>query len=227
MNICLIHKEKNDSSDLVSYLRSSHHVLREVFLQEEELETLARSMVDVIVLDVSSHKGESSDLLFLKKLQDITRTIPVLLVTHATESALYRESMLNAGVDGSIQFPFLKEELFLRLEKLVTKKDTLLFKGTTVITHDVSVNMFNHVVEKKGQELSLTKTEYRILLHLFLHKNALVTTTELSECLSLEPKEDSLSLSIHIYNLRKKIQDCSLIRTIPLYGFTVSDLSSA
>jgi DNA-binding response OmpR family regulator len=223
MNIFLVYKGKKANSELIVHLYNQIHIIQEISLMNTSLDDIHACNADVILFDVSSHKGESNDLLLLEKIQELTKKIPILLVTHSSETALYRESMINGGVDGSIQFPFLEEELFLRLEKLVRKKDSLLFKGTTIHTHDISMNMYSHVVEKKGEKLSLTKTEYRILLHLFLHKNVPVPSVSLSGCLVENSKEVPLSLSVHIFNLRKKIQDLTLIKTVPLYGFTVSD----
>jgi DNA-binding response OmpR family regulator len=76
-------------------------------------------------------------------------------------------------------------------------------------------------VEVEGEKLLLTKTEYSILLHLFLHKNIIVSHKELLSCLDEETSKDTLAINIHIFNLRKKIKNVHLIKTVPLYGFII------
>lgn len=222
MNICLIHKGKNNTSGIEVYLQDSKHVVQEVCLQDNlDLKNIRKP--DVVIFDIISTKGEDNDYLLLKKIQLITESTPVLLATNSNESSKYREFMLDAGVDGCIQTPFLQEELFLRLEKLMKKKNTRFFSGTKIEANNVEIDIKSHRVELEGEKVSLTKTEYSILLHLFLHKDILVTSKELSSCLVEETGQGSSAINIHIFNLRKKIKNIGFIRTVPSYGFMVTN----
>lgn len=223
MNICLIHKGKRNTSGVEKYLSDLSCRVEEIPLIESGFDVLRNCKMDVIIFDVMNHQGDDNDFLLLKKIQEITKSIPILLATNANESSRYRENMLDGGVDGCIQAPFLQEELHLRLEKLAKKRDTLLFSGTNVSASDVQMDIRSHVVQKNGKEISLTKTEHSILFHLFLHKDTLVSSNQLSECLEYEIQEKSSAVNIHILNIRRKLSDFSLIKTVPHYGFSVSD----
>lgn len=223
MNICIIHKGNTNTSAVRSYLQENNDCcVHEISLYEGTLSALYSRPFDIIIFDCITWKGEYTDLFLIKEIRKMVPVVPILLATSSAETASYRETMLDGGVDGCVQTPFLQEELFLRIKKLLSKKSDLLFTGTIVETDEIRMDIRNHIVEHDGEKIELTKTEYSILLHLFLHKNILVSTKELSLCLK-EAGENSLALGIHIFNLRKKINRPSLIKTIPLYGFTVSD----
>lgn len=227
MEICIIHKEKNSLSSLRSNFIDSPHFLKEVCLEETGLNAIGTIVSDVLIFDVTDSPGIYEDSRLIKKIREVTKTIPILLATSNRESSQYREMMLDAGVDGCIQMPFLNEELLLRIEKLVTKKDTLLFLGTKINARNVEIDIRSHTVNTGEGRVPLTKTEYGILFHLFLHKNSIVSNKELFGCLGEKTKEDSSVLNIHICKLRRKIKDVHIIRTIPMYGFTISSIFSA
>jgi two-component system KDP operon response regulator KdpE len=223
MNVIIIHKGSKNSSSVRNYLdRNDEYSFEEISLYDGTLSGLKDIIPDIVIFDSIIWKGDLSDVGLIKEIRKILPRVPILLASSNSESSKYHEEMLNEGVDGCVQVPFLAEELHLRIMKLVSKKNTLLFNGTSIGTEDVTMDIRNHVVAQHGEKVSLTKTEYSILLHLFLHKNVLVSTKELSSCLK-EAGEDSLALGTHIFNLRKKINSPELITTVPLYGFTVSD----
>lgn len=227
MKVCCIYKEENSFLKSENFLNSSFaYEVIFINITDTSLDTLIQCDYDVIVFDVAMSKGELSDAQVVTKIQSYTKSTPILLVTNSNELSKYRECMLDNGVDGCVQVPFLQEELFLRLKKLAQKKGDRLFSGTHIDIAGTIMDIRNHTVVVKKEEIALTKTEYSILLHLFLHKNIIVSTTELASCFQNESKESSLALNVHIFNIRKKIKDTKLIRTIPLYGFIISDRSA-
>lgn len=223
MNICLIHKEKSGPSTLCNFLQSAkkYSVVQFSLYELDALTYIEKNNVDVILLDVISMSDYETDSLFLENIIKGNWNIPVLLATQSNETSKYREKMLDKGVDSCIQLPFLREELFIRLDKLLQKKETLLFSGTKIDANHVEMDIREHTVKTEGEEISLTKTEYGILFHLFLHKNTIVSTKDLSLCLDNQNNIDSHALNIHIFNLRRKIKNMGIIRTVPLYGFMV------
>lgn len=222
MNVCLIHKGKNDTSVIKRYLYNTMHSVQEICLQEiSGFDDLKKIVADIVIFDVITIHGNDGDFLLLEKIKKVVDLTPILLATNNGESSWYREKMLDVGVDGCIQAPFLREELLLRLEKLLRRKNFLLFSGTKIGSNHVEMDIRNHIVEVGGERVNLTGTEYSILFHLFLHKGAVVSNKDLSTYLDEYAKKDSQALNVHIFNLRRKIKDSQLIRTVPLYGFTV------
>lgn len=199
------------------------HTVEEFSFVDSFLHELHLHLYDALIIDVVDGGGHHEDTAMVKNIRTHIGFVPILLATGSGDSPAYRESMLNSGVDSCVQVPFSQDELRLRIAKLVCKKDTLLFEGTCISADDVSMDIRDHIVERRGQQVHLTPTEYSILFHLFLHKNALVSTGELTACLRGGAADDSQAVSIHIHNIRRKVRNERLIRTIPNYGFMVTE----
>jgi len=226
MTICIIHKGGDDASSIGRYFYDSTYQVHEISLQKMPINQITTIIADVIIFDVTDATSNDWDTSFIIHLQKISKATPLLLATGIHETSKYRETMLDVGIDGCIQMPFLSDELFIRLEKLKNKKDSLLFSGTKIEVQNVEIDIRNHIVEVGGEKIPLTKTEYTILRHLLLHKGSIVSNKELSRYLEKEIGQDSVALNIHVFNLRKKMKDVHFIKTVPLYGFMVSNTLS-
>lgn len=220
MNVYLINKEKGNLSTVKEYLSNYDYKIQDLFLTDKDLNIFKNVPADIFVFDMSTNLCGIDDLILVEKIREKIEKKPILLVTNNNESMAFRRNMLDRGVDVCLQFPFLKEELYIRVEKLLKKKNVLLFNNIKINISDISIDIRNHIVEKGGKRIFLTRTEYSILFHLFLHKNSVVATKELLNCLN---NEDSSSLNIHIFNLRKKIGNVNFIKTVPCFGFTISE----
>ncbi len=226
MKICILYKSSKDNLGIAKYLDRDTSTIHRLQISSDTIGMLDNLVTDIIVMDTLHHKGEDQDVSLIKEIREKIKITPILLATGHEESSKYREAMLNSGIDGCIQEPFSKEELRLRMDKLLQKKDVLLFSGTKVQVDDVSMNLQNHTVKKSDKEINLTKTEYSILFHLFLHKNALVKNDDLSIYLGQNTSLDSESIYTHVFNIRKKINNDRLIKTVPNYGFMLSERSA-
>lgn len=223
MHIHILWRGIEYNSTLQEICEAKGHTVVNRTISEIALGELEHPAPDLIMLDMLRVRGERNDNDLVDVIRASYGTIPILLATRHDESPEYRRMMLDAGVDGCIQVPFSPEELLLRAEKLLKKMDTLLFEGTEICVGNVRMNMGAHQVEREGETVNLTRSEYSILFHLFLHKNSIVSYEELGMCVHEEAYVDSSRIGIHIHNLRKKIRDTQLIRTVPLYGYKISE----
>lgn len=224
MHTCIIHKGRKNSGFKEEHLKPhDFSTVQEIFLEEEDLMLLKKIDCDLIIFNAISYDGEITDPFIIRRIREIKKMVPIFLMTHSNTTASYRESMLDEGVDGCVQAPFSHDEFRLRIEKLFKKRNSLLFSGTVIDIRDVCIDIRNHIVKKGGEVVHLTKTEYGILLHLFLHKNLPVSSDNLTQCLGHEILEHSSAINIHILNLRKKLGGSGVIRTIPHYGFSITD----
>jgi two-component system, OmpR family, alkaline phosphatase synthesis response regulator PhoP len=216
MHIYIFHKGKNSFVD--HYLASEENAVLKTPYNERVVEKLATWSGDVIIIDGVGGCGNSADVQRVVQIRSAT-DIPIFLVLGSRDDSSYREQMFNAGVDGCIQVPFMKEELNARLKILVHKKREPLFTGTIISRGDVHMNIHTHEVHIDGERLDLTKIEYGILFHLFLHRHAVVKIEELHRYLHQEAKNTSSVLNVHILNIRKKLGRRKIIETIPQFGF--------
>ena len=176
MRICIVHKGERPL--VTRYFSESEHSIYEVPFSDNHMEKLTLWDVDIVVIDVIQGGESERDLEVVECLQQIT-SIPLFLVAGSSSEAQYREKMFNAGVDGCVQIPFMKEELIARLKILIHKNNYQIFTGTTLASGDVQMNIRTHEVEAGGRKLNLTKIEYSILFHLLLHRQSVVRMDEL------------------------------------------------
>ncbi len=220
MKISLLHRDGVHQPSTLKHLKSNFDVTV-IELREDYLDRLVESDADVIMLDfLSDGMVREDDDILVKGIRSVSRT-PLFLVLTEHAGASYREKMFDSGVDGCIQAPFMKEELFARLS-ILGKKSSLLFTGTTIHARGVYMNLTSHNVSYEGKTLSLTKTEYGILFHLLLNKCSVVRTRELDLYIQNGKSSHSSAVNVHILNIRKKLGSGNVIRTVPHHGFLVS-----
>jgi DNA-binding response OmpR family regulator len=216
MNVCIVYK--GDASFVWKYFAHADGVCAEMMSIDAYRVRVSETQFDIVIFDVVYAKGNECDVETIAEIRHVT-SVPIFLIVGNNEDASYREMMFNAGIDGCIQVPFLKDELFARLKILIKKEKKPLFTGTVVHTHGVCMDIRTHHVVLKGKKLNLTKIEYSILFHLFLHKQSVVSVDELSLYIHSEVGDYPSVLNVHILNLRRKVGKLKIIRTVSQYGF--------
>lgn len=224
MKICVVHKTNRSIVFSDKYLLAENFTLvGDVIYTPSAFFLDFKNAYDAIVIDLITEKQSVSDYEMIKKIRAHNTSVPVLLLLSSDVKSQYREAMLDLGVDGVVQAPFLPEEAFIRIKKLVEKKGNLLFSGTKIITSSLHVDIRKHSVTTGLGEVHLTKTEYGILFHLLMHKNRIVSSSSLLSCLDQSVQKPSSALNIHVLHLRKKLKNLLYIKTVPHYGFLVTD----
>ncbi|MCF7857568.1 MAG: winged helix-turn-helix domain-containing protein [Candidatus Pacebacteria bacterium] len=220
MRICILYK--GGGSLVEKYMPAANYIFHKVSFLDDYQTQLKAFRADIVILDITQSKGDKDDVYVVEQIQQLVK-VPIFLIVGKNEEATYRGLMLDAGVDGCVQVPFMKEELFARLKNLVQKNLERLFRGTVVESRGVHMDIRTHEVEVGGKKLNLTKTEYGILFHLFLHRQSVVNANELRMYINDEIQDYSAALNVHILNLRRKLGRKEVIRTIPHCGFIASE----
>jgi DNA-binding response OmpR family regulator len=91
---------------------------------------------------------------------------------------------------------------------------------------DLTVNTTNRLVKRGGREISLTKTEFEILVLLLKHKHRVLTREAIIEQIWQDQSAiTSHTLDSHITNLRQKLTQGSqrpLIHTVSGIGYRLT-----
>ncbi len=165
----------------------------------EALLMLSSVKPDLILLDLMLPGLSGEEV--LPKIHDI----PVIVVSAKVEVDDKVALLLGGAVD-YITKPFDIKELSARitvaLRNAATSQNTVLSYG------DLQLNTETHGVFAENKEVKLTRTEFAILKLLMQNPKQVISKSAILERISRDtPDCTENSLKIHIFNLRKKLQD--------------------
>jgi DNA-binding response OmpR family regulator len=179
---------------------------------------LEHDPVDVAVIDRNLPDGDGLEL--CKHLRSTHPSTGIIMLTCRGDIA-DRIGGLHAGADDYVAKPFSIEELMARVQSVVrrAKGSPATTSNDTVTFGDLVINPVNRVALFRGVELSLTATEFDLLLFLARNPGRAFSRSELLKTVwgyTLSGYEHTVNT--HITRLRAKLQEDV---TQPRYILTV------
>ena len=165
---------------------------------------LKHILPDVLLLDLGLPDGDGQDLVREVRSQC---SVPILVVSARHQEA-QKVSLLDAGADDYLTKPFSVGELLARIRVALRHRGTALHSATTVHQlDDLSVNLETRVVQRGGQTLHLTPTEFALLARLVRSAGRVVTHRQLlTDVWGAEFTEHTHYLRLYMGQLRAKIE---------------------
>ena len=105
---------------------------------------------------------------------------PVLMLT-ARDAVPDRVQGLDVGADDYLVKPFAFDELLARLRALMRRGRTRQLDTSLVLRPARDGHRDSHLVQRGGQPIDLSATEYRLLEYLLQHAEAIVSRDQLAE----------------------------------------------
>ena len=163
---------------------------------------------DVVLLDL--RLPDLSGFEVCKAMRS-SSTVPIIMVTAQTEAA-DMVAGLEAGADDYITKPVVPKVLSARIAAVLRRVS---YESSGDQSHDEVVRFGDlelrreqGVVTKAGEELSLTRTEFRMLCEFAKHADAVLSRDQLLEHVwGYEYLGDSRLVDAHVRRLRLKIED--------------------
>ena len=133
-----------------------------------------------------------------------TSLVHIIMLTAKTEDDDKIDGF-NLGCDDYVCKPFNVKELVLRIKAVFRKIEK---EESIKVGDEIEVNTLSHEVKIRGTEVSLTNTEYKILLLLVNNQKKIFTREELLELVTEDHYEKfDRIIDVHIKNLRQKIEE--------------------
>lgn len=212
--------------------------LIEIYLSAENFEVSKRydastieqdiEGVDLVILDIMMPQING-----LTACQMIRRKANIPIIMLSAKSADADKIIgLNIGADDYMIKPFNPLELVARVKSQLRRYTTLNPSGVEnedlIQIRDLSINQKKHVVTLQGKPISLTPTEFDILVLLCSHPNIVFSMEEIFEQVWKEKYFDSNNtVMVHIRKIREKIEvnprNPQYIKTVWGVGYKVDN----
>ncbi|MFO6423393.1 winged helix-turn-helix domain-containing protein [Motilimonas sp. KMU-193] len=177
---------------------------------------------DLIVLDRMLPKMDGLKLLSaLRATGNQTPVIFLSALSHVDE----RIKGLKAGSDDYLTKPFSFQELLVRAEILMQRKQHQPQQVTELSIADLVMDLVGHKVTRGSREIRLQPKEFQLLRYLLEHQDQVVSRTLLFESVwdyHFDPKTNVID--VHVAKLRKKLEEegeSQLIHTVRGAGYVV------
>jgi two-component system response regulator CpxR len=165
------------------------------------LEAARQPGLDLVVLDVMMPQMNGLDV--LRELRKESR-LPIIMLT-ARGDDLDRILGLELGADDYVPKPCNPRELLARIRAVMRRAGSGATQ-TMLQCDDLELNQGNRTLQKSGEPVELTSTEFSILQSLLQHRGEVVTKRDLYvTALGREPVAHDRSVDMHVSNLRRKL----------------------
>lgn len=174
---------------------------------------------DVIILDLWlwSQDGDGVDI--CREVREKWHNVPILMLTARTLT-IQKVEWLESGADDYMVKPFEYDELFARIKSMWRRNNIL--KWNKLIFNDVEIEEDKMLVKQNGDEISLSKLEFKLLLFLAQNKWKVLKKETIIEKVwgEIDLFQESRNLDIYVWYVRKKMGK-DIIETIHWVGYTI------
>ncbi|CAN5831985.1 response regulator transcription factor [soil metagenome] len=170
------------------------------------LEAFAQHDVDLVLLDL--RLPDRSGFEVCRELRSAS-IVPIIIITAQTDTH-DMVAGLEAGADDYITKPVVPKELAARIRALLRRVQLRESPASSKPTRfgDIELRRDQGIVLKAGRELSLTKTEFRLLCEFADHARAVLSRDQLLERVwGYDYLGDSRLVDAHVHRLRVKVED--------------------
>ncbi len=171
---------------------------------EEAITLVAGQGPDLLILDIRLPGIDGYEV--CARVREFS-SVPIIMLTAKGEERDKVEG-LRQGADDYITKPFGAEELIARVEAVLRRSHTLDVTAPPNVTiRDLSIDFAQRRVTIRGEPVSLSPTEYRLLQCLALNAGRVVVQEELLEKVwGPEYQEHYEGLRVYVRRLRRRIE---------------------
>ena len=205
MKILIVDDEENILKIVEAYLVAKNYQVFRALDGEEALRKAETIRPDLIVLDLML--PDISGLEVCRRIRKSSSVPVIMLTARTTEQDIL--SGLQIGADHYMTKPFSPKELVARVQTVLRRSHPepqevkWSFEGGLLEIYPDNMQVF-----KKGVEVGLTPTEYRLLTLLASHPQQIFPRQQLLQVVKgLDFDGTDRVIDVHIKNLRQKIED--------------------
>lgn len=218
----LVVDDEPDITGLVAYhLARAGYRVSTAASGAEAIRSAMEERPDVVILDLMLPGVSGYDVLADLRQRPETKDVGVILLTARREEE-DRIRGLSLGADDYLTKPFSPQELTLRVAAVLRRLQApSVAAGSALSAGPITIDRSAHRVMLHGEELSLTVTEYRLLLTLVERRGRVQSRPHLLQTVwEAQPDIQTRTVDMHVQRLRSKLGDAGdLIETVRGVGY--------
>jgi two-component system phosphate regulon response regulator PhoB len=190
---------------------------------DEALVLAAEDAPDLVILDWMIEGTSGIEVCRRLRREKATAHVPIIMLT-AREAEDDRVRGLETGADDYVTKPFSPRELLARVSAVLRRVRPAL-AGETIEAGDMKLDPVAHRVERRGRQLQVGPTEYRLLKFFMEHPRRVFSRNQLLDAVWGTGSEiEERTVDVHIRRLRKAIaldNGRDPIRTVRSAGYAL------
>lgn len=218
-NILIVEDDANIRKLVVVNLEKRGHKLSEAGDGNQAMFLFRQHFFDLVLLDLVLPDMSGVEVCSWIR----TRSDTPVIVLSAMKDEDLKVTALDAGADDYITKPFGHEELLARVRAVLRRAAPTPTEATQkkIQIGDLTIDFETRRVRIKDEDISLTKTEYAILMELANHPDAVVDHNNLlARVWGPQYRDANHYLHIYLGRVRKKLGEYGyLLETIPGVGY--------
>ena len=203
MKILIIEDEHSLSDSIRDYLHSQHYLCEQAFDYAQAKLMTGCYKYDCVLLDLMLPGGSGLDILRSIRASNNDTGVIVISAKDALDDKLRG---LELGADDYLAKPFALSELSMRIYALIRRRE---FSCNNLLQADgISVNLLTKEVRVGEKKVTLTRSEYDLLLFFLSNKGKVLSKMAIAEHLSGEMADMMSNFDFvysHIKNLKSKL----------------------
>lgn len=229
-NIILIEDESSVVSFIKKGLQELEYEISVALDGNTGIRMVENNDFDMIILDIML--PDINGLEVCREIRKNNKTVPILFLT-ALDSSENIVMGLESGGDDYLVKPFKFIELVARIKSLLRRSGHSSGTDSNEIENDeniyqfedLTVNDYTKKVSRNGTEISLTSTEYKLLLYFLNNPEKVISRAEILEAVwGVNYELGTNVVDVYVNYLRKKLDsqdDNKIIHTVIGMGYVL------
>jgi phosphate regulon transcriptional regulator PhoB len=204
----LVVDDEPDIIELVTYnLKKEGFDVSSALDGAEALARLKKEKFDFIILDLMLPGIPGMEICRIMRSDPRTKNIPIIMLTAKGEE-VDKILGLEMGADDYMTKPFSPRELLARVRTVMRRTSGKREDEKVLRIGDLTIDRETYTVTKRDRPLSLSSTEFRLLLYLVERKGKVFNRDQLLDAVwkdeaFVEPR----TVDVHVRRLRTQIED--------------------
>lgn len=207
LSVLIIEDEKNICDFVAKTLKSEGYKVISAHTGRDGLAIMTSSLPDLVLLDLGLPDMDGIDII---KQTRIWSSLPIIVISARIQEK-EKVAVLDAGADDYITKPFGTDELMARIRTAIRHSNKIVDDRVNSTrpysAKELTVDFNKRLVMVGGNEIHLTRVEYKIVSMLAQNSGKVITYSSLIEQVWGPYADDNNRiLRVNMANIRRKIE---------------------